>query len=183
MALKPVSPGTFFVVSPVVAALGLFFGMPLGRWAAMALSTTWKPLLSAAFLEIGAPWRWVATGARCSDLASELRFTCPTMFSGSWNTGALTTLEPVAATAGTWPANGAAARPAPRAAAAVAIRSLDRMKGTLKTYLPEQGHQCPQPPPTQPTLDLRSWPGNRPRSADSGLTGPADGLAPADGPG
>ena len=80
----------------------------------MAESTTRNLPLLAAALEIGAPWRWATTGARCSDLASELTFACPTMFSGSWNTGALTTLEPVAATAGTWPANGAAASPAPK---------------------------------------------------------------------
>jgi hypothetical protein len=103
------------------------------------------PLLAAA-LEIGAPWRWVVTRVRCPDLASELRFTCPTMLRGNWNTGTGTTLEPVAATAGAWPANGAAARLAPRAAAAVAVRSLDLMKGTLKAYQ-AQGHQCPQSPP------------------------------------
>ena len=125
----------------------MFVEVPWGRRAAMAESTTRNLPLLAAALEIGAPWRWVATGVRCSDLASELRFTCPTMFKGSWNTGTLTTLEPVAATAETWPANGAAARPAPRAAAAVTVRSLDRMKGTLKAYLQAQGRQCPQSPP------------------------------------
>src|SRR5579871_499715 len=120
----------------------------------MALSTTRKLPLLAAALEIGAPWRWAATRVRCSDLASELKFTCPTTFRGKVNTGALTTLEPVAARAGAWPANGAAVRPAAKAAAAVAVRSLDRMKGTLKVYLQAQGHRCPQSPPPQPTLDL-----------------------------
>jgi hypothetical protein len=69
------------------------------------------------------------------------------MFRGKVNTGTFTTLEPDEATAGAWPTNGAAARPAPSAAAAVTVRSLDRMKGTLKTYLQAQGHRCPQSPP------------------------------------
>src|SRR6185312_12026710 len=146
-ALNPFSPGTFLVVSPVAVGLGLFAGVPWGRRVAMALSTTRKLPLLAAALEIGAPWRWVATGARCSDLASEPRLTCPTTFSGKVNTGTLTTLEPVAARAGAGPANGAAARPTPRAAAAVAVRSLDLMKGTLKAYLQAQGRHCPRPPP------------------------------------
>jgi hypothetical protein len=53
------------------------------------------------------------------------------MFRGKVNTGTLTTLEPDEATAGAWLTNGAAARPTPSAAAAVTVRSLDRMKGTL----------------------------------------------------
>jgi hypothetical protein len=44
-----------------LAALGSFFAMPFGRRAAMAVSTTRKPPLRAAALEIGAPWRWAAT--------------------------------------------------------------------------------------------------------------------------
>lgn len=100
-ALNPLSPGTFFVVSPVVAGLGLFAGVPCGRRAAMAVSTTRNLPLLAAALEIGAPWRCVATLARCPDLASELRFTCPTMFSGRVNTGAFTTLELAVARAAT----------------------------------------------------------------------------------
>jgi hypothetical protein len=65
-----------------------------------------------------------------------VRLTCPTVFSGKVNTGALTTLEPVEATAD--PAElsaGAAARPTPKAATAVSVTKREWTKGTFNVDL------------------------------------------------
>jgi hypothetical protein len=63
--------------------------------------------------------------------------TCPTVFSGRVNTGALTTLEPVEAAADmTGPAIGAAARPTPKAATAVSVTKRVWTNGTFNVDLP-----------------------------------------------
>jgi hypothetical protein len=58
---NPIVPGTFWLVSDLVATWGMPVGLPLMLREMRALSTAWKWLAAAADREMRAPWGWVAT--------------------------------------------------------------------------------------------------------------------------
>ena len=51
MALKPISPATFVVLSPVAAGLGAPVAAPRGAWLSTALSTSRKRVVLPTALD------------------------------------------------------------------------------------------------------------------------------------